>query len=281
MPWIIQQLLRRGYFEEAGEGSEGSAGEASGADTQADNTSSDVDESSDSKQSKSKISESEAKLLKEVMVKKAKIKELENDLNTFKSQLTQFDGIDPVQIKSLLQERADAEKAKLEAKGEWTALKDKMAKEHMAEKEALLKQIEEVRNQHTQSQSIIEKLTLTHQFDTSNFISNDLVLTPRKAKAVYGGHFDIDETGRVVGYDKPRGESNRTPLVDGQGEPLNFDEAMKRLIEADPDRDELLKAKRRPGAASSSGATGKATETPRRMSSYEKIEEGLKAMKKS
>jgi hypothetical protein len=278
MPYWLMQLLQNGghnrFYDEHEEGSDGSSGEAS------DPQETDSDDVQDAKtDDKPKMSESEAKLLKESMKRKARIKELEQELTEFKSKLTQFDGIDPDSIKQLLKEREDAEKTKLEQQGNWNALKEKMAKEHQAEKEQLKQQIEQMQQQFQGSQQVIEKLTLSHQFDSSKFISDELVLTPRKAKAVYGSYFDIDEQGHVIGYDKPRGESNRTQLVDGSGDPLPFDEAMKRLIEVDPDRDELLKAKRRAGAGSST-TPSKPVEQPRQLSSYEKIELGLKSLKK-
>jgi len=273
-PWLMRLLEQGQYRNEAEDGSEGSSGDVS--DQTETDSESDTDDKSDTK---SKITEAEAKLLKESMKRKARIKELEQELSDFKSKLTQFDGIDPESIKQLLKEREDTEKTKLEQQGNWNALKDKMAKEHQAEKEQLRQQLEQMQQQFQGSQQVIEKLTLTSQFDSSKFITEELVLTPRKAKAVYGTCFDIDETGTVVGYDKPRGESNRTMLVDGSGDPLPFDEAMKRLIEADPDRDELLKAKRRAGASSTT-STAKPTQQPRQLSSYEKIEQGLKALKK-
>jgi hypothetical protein len=243
---FIKQWFVR-YQDEATEGSEGSSASAEPVEVEGTKT----EEASADKPAEFKLSESEAKLLKEVMSKKTKIKELESELTNIKSKISAFDGVDPDEIKNLLKEKADAEKSKLEAKGQWDALKEKMAKEHAAEKEAIAKSAEEAREQLRQSRQVIEKLTLTHQFDNSGFVKDDLVLTPRKAKAIYGEFFDIDENGTVIGYDKPRGDSTRTQLVNGSGDPLSFDEAMKRLVDADPDRDELLKAKRRTGAGSS------------------------------
>ena len=40
----------------------------------------------------------------------------------------------------------------------------------------------------------------------------------------------------------------REPLVTSSGEPLSFDEAMKRIIEADPDRERLLRSKSKAGS---------------------------------
>lgn len=98
-------------------------------------------------------------------------------------------------------------------------------------------------------QAQIVELTVGHSFDNSGFIRDEMVLTPRKARVVYGDHFDVED-GRLVGYDKPRGTGERTKLVDGKGEPLGFEEAMRKIVEIDPDRDNLLKSKLKQGADS-------------------------------
>jgi hypothetical protein len=54
----------------------------------------------------------------------------------------------------------------------------------------------------------------------------------------------------VVAYDKPAGATDRTVLVDGSGNPLSFDKAIERIVDADPDRDTLRKSKMRAGAGS-------------------------------
>jgi len=203
---------------------------------------------------------------------------LESELAEFKSKISAFDGVDANEIKTLLKEKAEAEKTKLEAKGQWDALKEQMAKEHAAEKEAIRKTAEEAREQVAKANAVIERLTLVHQFDSSPFIKGELLYAPRKMKAIYGDHFDIDENGSVVGYDKPRGEGNRTPLVNGQGDPVTFDEALERLVKADPDYEDMLKSKRRAGAGSSSTAT--ASQKVEHLSGLSKIEAGLRDLAK-
>ena len=274
MPLAIKQLLQRGYWEETdGGNAEGSSGGS--PDASPDNPNDGVDDSTPAKPEPTKPSESEAKLLKEVMSKKAKIKELESNLNSLQSSLKQFEGIDPEQIKSLLSEKEQAEQQKLEAKGEWEALKKRMADEHKSEKQKLLEQFESLNGSLNQKTALIEKLTLGHEFDNSKFIRDELVLTPRKAKAVYGDHFSIDENGSIVAYDGPVTKSDRSMLVDSSGDPLPFEEAIKRLIDADPDKDELIRSKRRPGAGSNTETSKGTPPVTRKLSAREKIELGL------
>lgn len=275
--------LQRGYWQAEGEGGsaggspgvnsddpkdEGSEGDADNGDTS--DNGSDRDNPKDKKPT-----DQEAKLLKEVMAKKSRVKELESTLNDTQERLKQFEGIDPDQVRALMKEREEAEKSKLEEKGEWEALKKRMAEEHQSAQDKLQNELAEAQKALQQKSALIEELTLGHEFDNSEFIRSELYLTPRKTRAVYGSHFEVDENGRVVGYDKPANAGNRTALVDASGEPLPFDEAVKRLVESDPDKDSLLRDKRRAGAASKTDAT-RGVGSGRKLSSREKIERGLK-----
>lgn len=271
MPWAIQQLLSRGYWEEAGDGTGGSSGGAGdGAGGGADPSAGTGAGAGDPP----KPSEAEAKLLKEVMNKKNRIKTLEDELNGMKSSLERFSGIDPEQVAKLLKEKDDAEKARLESKGEWEKLKERMASEHTKEKQTLADQIEQYKAQLTNVSQTIERLTVGHNFDNSKFITGETILTPRKARLIYGSYFDVDANGSVVGFDKPRGESGRAQLINGEGNPLPFEEAVKRLVDADPDRDDILRSKRKPGAGSGTEG-GKPTDMKKPMSPRDKIALGL------
>jgi hypothetical protein len=198
-----------------------------------------------------KPTDEEAKLLKEVMQKKGKLDEANQALEAAREQLKKFDGIDPEAVRALLKEKSDAETAALEAKGEWSRLKERMAGEHATEKKSLEDKIAELQGQLVARDGQINELTVGAQFSTSQFISNELALTPAKARVIYGEHFELVE-GKLVGYDKPKGAANRTPIVDASGNSVAFDEALKKIVEADPEKDFLLKSKVKPGAGSAS-----------------------------
>ena len=70
-----------------------------------------------------------------------------------------------------------------------------------------------------------------------------------KARVLYGTHFEFKD-GAIVAYDKPAGSAERNILVDAKGDPLSFEAAIKKIVEADPDKDQLLKSKIKPGAGS-------------------------------
>jgi hypothetical protein len=95
----------------------------------------------------------------------------------------------------------------------------------------------------------INDLTIGQDFTSSTFITTELVLTPRVARQVYGDHFEIED-GQTVGYNKPKGAEGRTKLVDASGDALPFDDAMKKLVEAAPDKDQLMRSKLKTGAQS-------------------------------
>jgi hypothetical protein len=194
--------------------------------------------------------DAEAKLLREVMAYKQKIADAQETLK-------KFEGIDPEQVKALIAEKAaaeaekrKAEEEKLKAAGDFDALKRRMAEEHQKELDKL--KVDMAAEQKKLSGMIgqMHDLTVGSSFASSKFIIDETILTPSKARAIYGDHFEVTD-GRVMAYDRPRSVDGRQPMVDARGEPLPFDEAMKRIVEADADRDQLLRSKIRAGAGSS------------------------------
>lgn len=220
-----------------------------------------------------KEKEDKAKLLKESMTRKDKIKELE-------AQLKKFEGVDLDQVQKLLKEAEDAETAKLEQKGQWEKLKEQMLTKHTEEVETLKARIEELESTASGKDGVIEKLTVGHAFDSSSFIQDEMTLTPSKARVVYGSHFDIID-GKVVAFDKPRGSDGRTQLIDGSGEALDFNQALKQIVDADPDRDTLIRSKVKPGS-DSKGKTpaGAKPNTKETLHGKDRIAAGLKAQAK-
>lgn len=192
----------------------------------------------------------ERELLHEVMEKKTKLKEAADKVKDFESKLKVWEGLDPAEVKALIAAQKDAKTKELEAKGEYEAVKQQMREAHEAEKKTLAERIADLETQLRGRDTQIDGLTVGQTFSQSKFIAEKLTLSPTKTRTIYGDHFDRDETGRVVGYDKPRGAAGRAPLVNGNGEPLSFDDALAKLVEADPDKETVLRATTRPGASS-------------------------------
>ena len=232
----------------------------------------------DGKDAKPSPSDAEAKLLKEVMQKKDALQKATTELTDLKTKLASFDGIDPVAVKALLAEQKKAEETQLEAKGEWERLKARMAEEHGKEVVSVKEQAEALRAQLAQQAAVIDKLSVGAQFSQSTFITEELTLTPSKARVVYGDYFDVAEDGSVVGFDKPRGSASRTALINGAGVNMPFDEALRKIVEADPEKDHVLKSKVRPGAGSDTKQHVKVSTKPAETDSMSKIAQGLKAL---
>jgi hypothetical protein len=229
-----------------------------------------------------KPTDAEAKLLKELMAHKEAARKAAEEAAAATLKLKEFEGIDPVKIKALLAEQEAAEHKRLEARGEYDRLVKQMGERHTAEKTALEKQVAEASRAQQALQKQIADMTVGGAFAGSKFVADDLTLTPNKARVIYGSHFEFAD-GQVVGFDKPAGASERTKLVDAAGNPLAFDEALRKLVEADPDKDHLIRSKVRPGAGSSTnnkGARQTAGEDRSSMSSIDKIAAGLKDLAK-
>ncbi|WP_276122717.1 DUF6651 domain-containing protein [Pararhizobium qamdonense] len=183
-------------------------------------------------------------LLAEVMAKKNRIKELE-------ATVAKFDGIDPDAVRALLEEKRTAELAAQEAAGNFTRVKEMMAEQHSAATKTLTDQIADLQKQLAGKDSTINELTVGRRFSESKFIGEDLVLPRAKARAIYSAHFEVVD-GNIVGYDKPAGAKDRTQLIDAAGKPVDFEDAIKRIIDADPEKDSLYRDKSKAGAGSSS-----------------------------
>jgi hypothetical protein len=195
-----------------------------------------------------------AKLLREVMEKKTKLKEAEKKATDAAAALAAYEGVDPAKVKELLKKEKDAETTAAEARGDFDRVKSMMAEEHTKEKKSLEDRIKDLEGALSGKDEAINTLTIGNDFGSSTYIKEHLTLTPAKSRQLYGSHFETED-GRSVGYDKPKGAANRTKLVNASGDPLPFDEAFKRIIDADPDKETLLKAKVVPGSGSNSNQT--------------------------
>lgn len=224
---------------------------------------------------KAQLRKDNERLLGETMKRKQTIKELE-------SKLSAFEGIDPEQVRNLLSKEAEAEAQRKQAeeeqlakKGEWDRLRASIVEEHqkvLSEKDQELAAANEAL---AKAMAQIEGLTVGNAFSASQFITDETVITPNKARIIYGSHFEVED-GQVVAYDKPRGAGERTKLVGGDGEPLAFEQAIKKLIDADPERDSLLKPKMKSGAGSKESVGGQAKTSDK--TSREKIASGLASL---
>ena len=243
-------------------------------------------------ESEHKPSDKEAQLLKEVMTKKAALKQMEE----------KFKDIDPELYRVMLQERqqlqeqtqAEAdrqEQERLKAEGKFDELLQAQARQadsrveqvkaqYQKELSEATAELEGLKAQLEGQQTLINSLTIDSAFANSQFIREELLpaFNPAKTKKLYGEHFDVVE-GKVVAFDKPRGATDRAQLVNKDGNPLAFEEAISRLVESDPDADAMKRSKHKEGAGSFSTSQTAAQKPPVIQPGVSRITAALNAKK--
>lgn len=215
-----------------------------------------------------------ADLLKENMKRKEKERSLAD-------QLAQYGDIDPARARQLLEaeqaaeeERRKAEQAELERRGEFDAVKKQMIEAHQAELAKRDERYSALESENAALRAQLVEMTVGASFSGSAFLREKVLMTPAKARVIYGSHFEVGEDGSVVGYDKPVGQKERTVLVDGEGKPLPFESAIERILRADPEADALLRSEAKQGAGSNSKPTHKVNQ-PKSKSTMDKLTSGL------
>lgn len=204
------------------------------------------------------------KLARELAKKARVVSDLEARTSDLAAQLERFKDIDPDAVRELMRNQEElkdrekkAEEERLRAAGDFEALRKRMAEETdkvVKEREAKLtesqKQIDVLNRQ-------IREITIGAAFTASAFIRDETVLPTSKARRAYEDHFEIKD-GQIIAYDRPATDSRREPLVNARGQALPFDEALKQIVENDPDKDYLLKSQRKSGSgeAPSGGKPG-------------------------
>ena len=200
----------------------------------------------------------------------------QKELDELRKERDKFKGIDPEKARKLEADEKEREEKELEAKGEYDRLKQRMADQHANEVKAKDDVIKNLQEQLNIRDSQIDELTIGSNFNTSQYIKEELVLTPSKARALYGKNFERDEQGNLIAYDKPAGSKDRTPLVDASGKPLNFEGAIKTIIESDPEKDSLLRGKLKGGAGSgNANQSGKEIPSVKAFSSDDVFAKGI------
>lgn len=227
---------------------------------------------------KSGPSDKEAELLKDMMKQKEARKALEVKLAELEKK---FEGVDLEEYQRIKQEQSEAaaaaaaaeEKRLLEA-GEFETIKAQMLEQHNKAVEQVKAEADQLRAELDKSRLIIENLTVGAEFSTSKFITDETVFTSKTARKLYGDHFDVVD-GKVIGFDKPRGAEGRSQIVDAAGNPAKFEDAMRRIIEADPEKDDILRAGMKPGGNSAPNDPGAAPKKPTKMTARDKISDGI------
>jgi hypothetical protein len=239
-----------GESEDEGE----SEGEDTGADGEGEGESS-GEGAADENKGKTKPSDAEAKLLKEAMKHKKAAKVAADALAAANAALEKYKGVDPEKVAKLLADQEAAELEAAEKRGEYERIKAQMQEQHNTTVASLQAQITERDNSLAAAMAQIDELTIGADFGNSKFLSEKTILSPKKARTLFGAHFDRVD-GVTVAYDKPRGAKDRTPLVDANGDNLSFEAAIEKIVTSDEDFERIAKSKLKTGSASQ-GATHK------------------------
>ncbi|ENQ3653353.1 hypothetical protein ACEO1E_004165 [Salmonella enterica] len=215
-----------------------------------------------------------ADLLKENMKRKEKER-------TLSDQLAQYGDIDPARARQLLEAeqaaedaRREAEQAELERRGEFDAVKKQMIEAHQHELAQRDERFSALESENAALKAQLVEMTVGASFSGSTFLREKVLMTPAKARVIYGSHFEVGEDGSVVGYDKPADQKERAVLVDGEGKPLPFESAIERILRADPEADALMRSDAKQGAGSNSKPTHKVNQ-PKNKSTMDKLTSGL------
>lgn len=223
------------------------------------------------KEEKSSLDDASAKLLKELMAFKEKNRELANKLKI-------YDGLDAEQARKALADAQERERKEMEAKGEYSRIIEQIN----ADNAAKLKEMEEKLTALEQERDRValenRDKDLVNKFANSQFVRDSLVISGEKVKVLFGSHFEYNDDGELIAYDKPKGASNRTPLVDNKGINLSFEAALAKIVQADSDWESLAKSNMRSGAGSKTDQ-GKKTIDNSNLSNVDRIALGLKSLK--
>ena len=218
-----------------------------------------------------------ASLLKESMKRKS-------NEQTLKEKLAKYGDIAPERALELVQAESAAQKAREDAerqerRGEFDAVKKQMIEAHGKDLEGRDARIAELEAEIAGMKNKLVEKTIGTSFGESQFLREKVLMTPAKARVIYGSHFEIGEDGQVVGYDKPAGAKDRAVLVDGQGNPLAFESAIERILRADPEADALLRSEAKQGAHSKTTTKPKLN-TETKKSTLDKLTAGIGKLNK-
>ena len=167
-------------------------------------------------------------------------REANKDLN---ARLSQFGDIDAEAAKKALATVADLDDAKLIKIGEVDALKARLQEGFLSEKKKLKEQLDEANKR-------ADKMALGSRFASSGFIRDKTYFSPEVAEKVFSEYFSVDGDKVVA---KLNGETILSSV--NHGEPADFDEALKLIVEKRADKSNILRTVNA-GGSGAGGGTG-------------------------
>jgi hypothetical protein len=262
---------------DADAGDDTATGEADSTDAKADQATDPADKDADKDTGKAadktSPTDSEAKLLKETMKWKDRFKDTERQLKEIRNSLGD---VDPATARQLATDAKERERSDLEKKGEYDRIVAQMRDENAKLVEDKDTELSDVKAQLNDAIGQVENLTVGAEFRSSDFVAKQSTLPPTIAQKEFGNHFEF-EYGQLVPYDKPKGAKDRTRMVDANGTPKTFDQAIAELYSKHPDAKSLIRTTMKAGAGSKNqtDVADKSAKTPD-VRGLSRIEAGLK-----
>lgn len=273
---FFQKLMKAGVLvqdkvgeEGGGAGGGGSQGNEGGEEGGEED---DDDDKDPGKEGDEGMDPEKRKLLQESMSRKEKIRELNSQLESTSGEREELqtklsdlekklEGIDLDKYQELVSQEKDGKKRKMAEEGKYEELEETIRAEadsrvEQVQQEADTKNqemsstIEDLQSQLSGRDSQLKSLVVDSEFGQSTYIRENLVPSPSKVQKIYGEHFEVGEDGKMVAYDKPKGAEGRTKIVDKEGKSVAFNEALQRIIAADPDKDSITRSKVKSGSDS-------------------------------
>lgn len=184
----------------------------------------------------------------------AELDRVKAELAAAKEAAKKFDGIDPEvaranakKVKDAEAAALEAEKAKATAEGNFERLKQLQDEEANAKIAAAEEARAAADARAVAAEERLNDALVTVAFGNSKFIVDKTILGPVKARRLFGDYVEIEDGVQVV-YDAPRGASKRAKIMNAKGEALPFNDAIQKVIEADPDKDSLIRSEAKSGA---------------------------------
>ena len=200
-------------------------------------------------------------LLRETMARKEEIKSLKQQAKEREEKAAEM----AKKLKEFEEKQSAEELAKLEEEKDFDGVKQRIIEQAKLEKEAavnevtstLSEKIESLQEALNEQESHLKTLVFDAEFGkASDYLNKETVLTTSIAKRAYSGYMEIQD-GKAVWYDAPKGSEKRTALVGADGNSVSAVEALKEIINKDPDNDSIIRSKIVPGSGSDTQKSGK------------------------
>lgn len=160
--------------------------------------------------------------------------------------LQAFDGLDAEQARKALEIVQNLDDKKLIDVGEVEKVKAEA-------KKAYDEQIAKVSQERDNIRQQYHNAMISGEFARSKFIQDKTVLPSEMLQAQFGGHFTVDESGKLVAKDA---NGNQIWSRHRAGELADFDEALEMIVDTYTHKDSILRASSATGAGASQATGG-------------------------